>query len=286
MQMQTTFNTVYSRLEDRLDHSVTRLYQPKLPACVDDMFGTFLLSDNPKELVRLTPANQIPFHIRVPVLTLSAVNIIHNLNNARNYDLPDINWHLNSISEGYQYSLERWIQWTQETAGNYRWMRQVFLGMLSEMSKNRLNINDSSLNVINSAGEMAKKYKSVSGSSSSDLQKFPTNIRISRAKLIANRWPYAQYKNAPDWWPYPKALFKQEHFSHIDKVKKQLISHGKIIVLDQAPDITFTPPPITVCTKNKNCSWDDYDWKAFVKNKGDWHKVYEYDQHWLQRLIR
>lgn len=284
--MQTTFNAVYTRLENRLDPSVDRFYQAKLPVCKDDMFGAFLLSDSPKELVDLTPENQLLFHMRVAVLSLVGVNIIHNRENTRVYNLPDVNWHLSSIDKYYQQSLNRWIYWTQETAGNYNWMRKVLFIMNDELDKSKLNPNDSTLKLISDTVAMVKKYKGVSANPELELTRFPTNVRVSRAKLIANRWPYAQYKKPPEWWPYPSTMFKQEYFVAIDKVKRKLVTLGDVLVLDQVPDIAFTPPPINILTSSKRATWDEYNWKKFVKAKGDWHQVYDYDPHWLQRLIK
>ena len=283
----SVFSSSYVRIENaKLDPLMERIYQPNLPVASGDMFSCFLLDEDPKQLVTQTPHNHITFHLRVPILTLAAAQIAYDRSIVLKYKMPDVNWHLNSLNPHYSKQLQLWVQWTLKSNENYMWMRDTLLYFVEEL-KNIKAYSDDNEGVVSSMALLADKEGIVSSMEHAHLTKFPTSVRTSRAKLVANRWMYAQfYKNAvPEWWPYPKTLFTQELVNHIDKVKLKLLRDNEILVLDQAPDIAFAPPPAYLI-KDRKKTWEAYDWRGFKKFKGNWHKLYNYDRNWLQRWIR
>lgn len=289
MLQMSVFSSSYMRIPNaKLDPKMKRVYQRSMPVCSSDMFGCFLLDSDPKELVKLTPNNHITFHLRIPILTITAAQLAYDRSIGLKYKLPDVNWHLNSLNKYYNKHLSLWIEWILKSPDNYEWMREVLLLFIEELRKLK-SYSDDNVGVVSSVALMAEKEKTVSTNYHESLSEFPSDIRSSKARLIANRWMYAHYTkaNVPEWWPYPKTLFSQELIDHIDKVKMKLLrsKKNKIIVLDQVPDIAFSPPPIYLI-EGKRKTWEDYDWKAFVKHYGDWHKVYNYDHNWLQRWLQ
>ena len=282
MLQMTVLNSSYVRAENsKLDYNMERLYQKSLPTCLNDMFGTFLLDADPARLAKYTPPNHITFHLRVPILTLAATQYSANADVFAKYRLPDLGWHMNSSNPSYRAHVQYWITWVMQSDANYVWMRSVFEHMIAELKRMKSYTADSA-GVVSCVDNMIQREPVVSLHKSEELTKFPSNVRISRARLVAHRWMYAQYKKSPEWWPYPNGTFSQEYVDMIDKAKRKILENGFALVLDQVPDMCFTPPPMEIAQAKH---WEQYNWKKFKRYLGNWHKVYEYDHNWLQRWI-
>lgn len=286
MLQMSVLTSNYNRVENmRLDHTVERYYQKNLPACTNEMFGTFLLDENPTLLAAQTPINHVTFHLRVPILTLAVAQMTFNRSVAIKYNLPDINWHLHSRNKHYNQSMQRWMDWVRASDANYEWMREVLFELVGILESMKAYTDDNK-GVVSSIVNLVKREPAVSLQKFEGLTTFPFSVRTSRAKLIANRWMFAQFKGKkPAWWPYPTGLLNQDHIDRIDKIKLKLVNSKKVLVLDAVPDVAFAPPPNTVLDSKRN-NWDSYDWRGLTKAKGNWHRVYDYDFRWLQRHLK